>query len=335
LSDEDAEIREWDKRTYEYWSQLLNGEGEEKEKTHEERVKKYGLGFKEHQYYWLKETPETEGRDGRGIWFKDVVRDFEVVDLSNEEGRDDKIRPAPGAVFGIKYKTICINTPRYLQFLMETVRGLGARVMEAKLDVKNGLEGVIRDAKAKLLEAENVKEENICAVINCTGDGARKFVEAEEREKLRYVLGQTLLLEGEAESAGTCTGFPQDWAIEYIIPRPGTGTSILGGSRFDLSVHDWDQNVSGNWNSTMTQRMRIWGFAKEISDEKRERSDGFKSLHFDIGVISKRIGGPRVAVQGSEKIEGVWVVHAYGHNESGFQNSVGCAEKLVGLVSGL
>jgi D-amino-acid oxidase len=45
--------------------------------------------------------------------------------------------------------------------------------------------------------------------------------------------------------------------------------------------------------------------------------------------------GPRVKVQGSGTIEGVWVVHAYVHNESGFQNSVGCAEKTVRLISGL
>lgn len=86
----------------------------------------------------------------------------------------------------------------------------------------------------------------------------------------------------------------------------------------------------------MTQRMRIWGFAKEISDERLIKgSDGFECLHFDIGVYPKRIGGPRVEVQGKERIEGVWVVHAYGHNESGFTNSVGCAEKVTRLISEL
>ena len=101
-----------------------------------------------------------------------------------------------------------------------------------------------------------------------------------------------------------------------------------------MRVHDWDQSVAGNWNATMQQRMGIWGFAREISIPK-ESSSRLKSLHFDIGAISKRVGGPRVQVEGKEKVEGVWVVHSYGHNESGFQNSVGCAEKIVRLIAGL
>jgi len=330
-SKKDREIREWDQRTYEHWSHLLNGEGDESEETYEERVKKYGLGFKDSQFYWLKETAETEGHDGSGIWFKDVVKDFEIVDLSQN---DDEVRPAPGAVFGIRYKTICINTPRYLEYLMETALKLGATTIAAELDIKNGLEGIIRDAKGKLKEERQVPKEDVFAVINCTGEKTKNFVEEREREKLRFVTGQTLLLKGEAKMAGTCVGFPEEWGILYIIPRPGTGTSILGGSRFDMKVHDWDQSVAGNWNATMTQRMSIWGFAREISSPEN-RADGFKSLHFDLGAISRRTGGPRVEVQGKEKIEGVWVVHSYGHNESGFQNSVGCAEKIVRLISDL
>lgn len=82
--------------------------------------------------------------------------------------------------------------------------------------------------------------------------------------------------------------------------------------------------------------MRIWGFANEIAKGELHRgADGFKVLKFDVNFSPKRLGGPRVEVQGSEQIEGVWVVHSYGHNESSFQNSVGCAEKIVRLVSGL
>ncbi|KAH6664890.1 hypothetical protein B0J14DRAFT_606920 [Halenospora varia] len=44
-------------------------------------------------------------------------------------------------------------------------------------------------------------------------------------------------------------------------------------------------------------------------------------------------GGPRVEVEG--RVEGAWVVHSYGHAGAGYQNSVGCAEKVVGLVGEL
>jgi D-amino-acid oxidase len=86
----------------------------------------------------------------------------------------------------------------------------------------------------------------------------------------------------------------------------------------------------------MTQRMRIWRFANEIAKgELHCGADGFKVLKFDMNFSAKRQGGPRVEVQGSGTIGRVWVVHAYGRNELVFQNSVGCAEKIVRLISGL
>jgi D-amino-acid oxidase len=71
-------------------------------------------------------------------------------------------------VFGVKYLTLCINGPRYLEYLLKTVQKLEAKEIKAKLQVKGGPEGVIRDTKITLLKDENVKD-NVFALISCTG----------------------------------------------------------------------------------------------------------------------------------------------------------------------
>jgi len=56
----------------------------------------------------------------------------------------------------------------------------------------------------------------------------------------------------------------------------------------------------------MTKRMRIWRFANEIAKRKLHRgADEFNLLNFDVKFSPKRLGGPKVEVRGSEKIEGV------------------------------
>jgi len=48
-----------------------------------------------------------------------------------------------------------------------------------------------------------------------------------------------------------------------------------------------------------------------------------------VGLRPMREGGPRVE---KEKINGIWVVHQYGHGGYGYQSSYGSAKVAVGLV---
>lgn len=343
LADEDAEIREWDERTYRYWSQLLEGDGDgDGNETYEDRVKKMGLAFKEHRYYWAKETPEIKGHDGSGLWFKDLVRDFEILDLKKGGMKwgeslpqsDEEAKPGPGAIFGVKYRTICINPVVYLRCLLQKVKELGAEVIEASVDVFNGLEGVVKDAKAILERERGVKESNVLALINCTGCGAKGFIGKEESEKIILNLGESLCIEGETEMAHTFVGFAKNSESAYAIPRPGSGMTILGGCELNMAVDDWDQNVAGNIRETIHQRIRIWGVAEKLRVNPDNEPRIFKMKGWLLGFRPDRVGGPRVAVEGKEPVAGTWVVHAYGH-VAGFQNSVGSAETVVKLVSEL
>jgi D-amino-acid oxidase len=83
------------------------------------------------------------------LW-RDVVSGFEVLDLGDTANTE--MRAPPGAVFGVKYQTVCFNAPVCLKYLLDTVKGLGARVIKAELQVKDGLKGVIRDAKTVLIK---------------------------------------------------------------------------------------------------------------------------------------------------------------------------------------
>lgn len=58
--------------------------------------------------------------------------------------------------------------------------------------------------------------------VNATGLGARELVPDERMYPIR---GQTVLVKGEAKEAKTTD------QNRYVIPRPGSGTTILGGTR--------------------------------------------------------------------------------------------------------
>jgi D-amino-acid oxidase len=245
------------------------------------------------------------------------------------------------AVFGVSYTSICIDVPKYLAWLYRTVTALGANIIKTTLDSSNGLGGIVTDAKQILLQAtgtsSNASGGDIFALINCTGLSARHFLPKLEAEKLYPIRGQTLLVKGECKLARTYTHFPLDAQVNedeltYVIPRPGSGTAILGGCK---QAGNWDANVDEGLSERILERVRRWGLAEELM----KRDGGFEVLSTQVGFRPGRKGGPRVEVEmrdGEEgKIEGVWVVHAYGHAGGGYQASVGSAEKVVRLLEGL
>jgi len=319
----DASMREYDKSTYNTWAELIE--------TNHVEAANLGLAFKENRSYWGKEGPETEGHDGRGLWWRDVVKDFAVLDLEK-----DNFAPE-GAVMGVKYRTICLSVPQHLRCLMEKVQGGGTNVIRAKVDISHGLDGVVKDAKRLALESNKAaKEDDFLALINCTGLAARHFVGAEEAAKLYPVRGQTILVKGEAIMDRTYDDFPaspietEKDELTYVIPRPGSGTTIFGGCK---QAGNWDAKVDEELNGRMLDRIKRWGMADEL--RSTEKGGDFEIVSSQVGLRPGRKGGPRVEIEGETKVAGVWVVHSYGHAGAGYQNSGGCSEKVAKLVNGL
>ncbi|TAQ85753.1 hypothetical protein B7494_g5938 [Chlorociboria aeruginascens] len=333
------EIRDWDARTYQYWMSLLSPPSSlsssvaTADQERQKRAKEIGLGIKESRNYWGSHSEETRA-DGDGLWWKNCVRGFEVLDLEGErtgnENREGGEKTPAGAVFGIKYVSICINVPVYLNYLYTRAVDLGARVVKAKVETSEGLEGVVKNVKSMLKEKEEEEEEEIFALINCAGLSSRHFLPPLESAKLHPIRGQTILVAGEASKARTYTNFlPDASAVAYVIPRPGSGTTILGGCK---QAGNWEAAVDEELSGEILARVRSEGMAGELL-----RKGEFEVLGTQVGFRPGREGGPRVEVEKENegKVEGVWVLHSYGHAGAGYQNSVGCAEKVVHLIEGL
>ena len=308
-----------------------------------------GIGIRESRNYWARETEETAA-DGGGLWWSSErkrepsdgkggparivggVKDFEVLDLESERKVGDETVP-DGALFGIKYKTVCINIPQYLSRLFRHVKEQGTAVIEDTVDSSGGLEGAVKDAKRIAMEYNpSMKEEDIFAVINCTGLGARHFVGSEEAAKLYPIRGQTILVKGEATKARSFVGFGDGAGEEelvYVIPRPGSGTTILGGCK---QKDNWNGDVDEGLNGRIVDRVMRWGLAQEL---RTGRGREFEVLSFQVGLRPGREGGPRVEVQEGGKVDGAWVVHSYGHSGGGYQCSYGCAEEVADVIAGL
>lgn len=306
--------------------------------------------------YWAKENSETEGGDGRGLWWsklreKDVdgpgftggVKGFEVLDLKKEQARKETGGESipEGAIFGIKYQSICINIPQYLTHLLHRVKEHGTNIIKTTVNTSNGLSGVVHSAKQILLQHNpSINESSVKILINCTGLGARHFVRPEEATKLFPIRGQTLLVKGEALKARTFVGFGEEDELVYVIPRPGSGTTILGGCK---QVGNWSAEVDRDLEERIMGWVRAWGLGEELRTGG-ERGRGFEVLSRQVGLRPGRRGGPRVELEGGEgraegkedgKVEGVWVVHSYGHAGGGYQCSIGCGERVAKIVAGL
>jgi D-amino-acid oxidase len=156
-SPSDAALRGYDSRTYQAWTQMLNSENNPlKTNKKEDDEKAMGIGFRSARYYWGKDIAETKGRDGTGVWFRDVVSEFGVLDL--EEMRKMGQEKVPeSALMGIKYKSICFDPLQYLLYLFKKVQQLSVRVIKVSVNTGSGLSGVIKSVQA-LIENEGIEE---------------------------------------------------------------------------------------------------------------------------------------------------------------------------------
>jgi D-amino-acid oxidase len=327
ISLSDESLRSYDSRTYQAWTEMLNSASASLAENNTRKFEaEMGIGFRQARYYWGKDIAETEGRDGTGIWFRDLVAEFGLLYL--EEMREEGKEKAPeSALMGIKYKSICFDPPKYLLYLFKKVQDLGGKVIKASVATALGLPGFVKSAQTILAESE---VEDAFAVVDCTGLAARQFLENEEAEKLYPIRGQTILVKGEAEMTRTFVGLPgaPESEMLYVVPRPGSGTTILGGCK---QVGNWSDKVDEKLNERIVAGMKRFGLADELRGDDGE----FEILSYQVGFRPGMKGGPRVEIEKKEKIEGAWVLHNYGHAGGGYQNSVGCAEEVARLLESL
>jgi len=162
-----------------------------------------------------RDEPTDEIAQGAtSLWWRNVVLDFAVI-------------PQPelpkGVYYGVVFTSFCINVPKYLKYLLNTSTAAGGKVIRQDLPADNGF-------GAALAAAEGVAGERVHAFVNATGLGARSLL---SDGKMFPTRGQTVLVKGEASGARTRVG---KGYTAYCIPRPGSGTTIVGGTK---QAGDW------------------------------------------------------------------------------------------------
>lgn len=254
-------------------------------------------------------------RPSEDLWWSPHVNNFrQVSTVVDPVRRINKQTPsnAPQIEWAAFCRAPSINVPRYLLYLQEKARALGAKVIKARLPTDAGLE------KA-LIAAESTAKANsrgdVDCFVNATGLGARKLCGDEAMHPIR---GQTVLVKGEAVATRTRYGDQ----YTYCIPRPGAGSTILGGVK---ESGNWAEEVDPETTNKILERNST--LAPELLTGPH---GGFEVISTQCGLRPGREGGPRME---KETVGGKEVVHAYGHASGGYQNSIGSARQVIQLVT--
>ena len=220
-----------------------------------------------------------------------------------------------------------INVPQYLAYLLSQAQSQGVEIVKARLDTSKGFLHALKEAEDLVFSSSHSQPQGsansssskpVACFINATGLGALTLCKDTSMFPIR---GQTVLVKGEAHSTITRAGSNYR---AYCIPRPGSGTTILGGTK-DEGV--WDSKPDATATEVILKRN-----ACQVPELLTGDDGGFEVLSVQCGLRPGRKGGPRV--EGEVIVEGgrVRVVHSYCHAGAGYQNSVGSARKVVRLV---
>ncbi|KAJ9259933.1 hypothetical protein DTO207G8_630 [Paecilomyces variotii] len=236
-------------------------------------------------------------------WYKDVVPDFRP--LPSEQ-------LAPGIDNASSFTSVCINTAIYLPWLVGQCRKHG-------VVFKRGVFKHVADAANAHHSGRKAD-----LVVNCTGLSSKKLGGVMD-DKLYPARGQIVVVRNDpgymSSASGTDDG--EDEAV-YIMGRAAGGGTILGGS---YQKHNWDSSPDPNL------AIRIMKRCIELCPSLVKEGQGIEGLDIirhGVGLRPLREGGPRVE---KEKIDGIWVVHNYGHGGFGYQASYGSAEAAIKLVA--
>jgi len=249
------------------------------------------------------------------LWWAPHVSNFRQESTALDPVRSINLETGPNEDV-IEWAASCrapsINVPQYLLYLQERGRLLGVKVIKAHIPTDVGLRGALNSAQR--YANDNGRGAADC-FLNATGLGARKLC---GDQALHPISGQTVLVKGEAQA--TRSRYGKEYT--YTIPRPGTRTTILGGTK---QVGNWSKAVDSETTKAILTRNRL------LSPELLTGPDGdFEVISVQCGLRPGRTGGPRLE---RETVEGKRVVHAYGHASGGYQNSIGSARKVVRLVA--
>lgn len=212
---------------------------------------------------------------------------------------------------GVAFNSVCINTALYLPWLASQCLKLGVRIRR----------GIV----THVADAANMHHSGKPAdiVINATGLGSLRLGGVEDAA-LYPGRGQVVVVRNDPGCmygvSGTDDGKEE---TTYMMNRGAGGGCVLGGS-----------NQPSNWESQPDSNLaiRIMKRCIEICPNlvaNGKGIDGLSVIRHGVGLRPMRMGSIRLE---KETINGVLVMHNYGHGGYGYQTSYGAAEAVKKLV---
>jgi D-amino-acid oxidase len=209
----------------------------------------------------------------------------------------------------------------YLAYLCSTIKSLGANVIKSSLPTDQGFPEALK-ALLRLMDHSN--NGKVAAIVNCTGLGAARLC---GDTKMFPSRGQTLLVKFSGETPEKKISLYEDEGqnVAYAFPRPGTDVWLFGGTK-----------TRGRWDTKPDDAVSE-GILERCCKLLQCTPEDISVVATQVGLRPGRHGGPRVEIEevdvGDEGV--VNVVHEYGHGGAGYQNSIGSAGKVLGLLRGL
>ncbi|KAF9175862.1 hypothetical protein BGX21_003189 [Mortierella sp. AD011] len=258
-------------------------------------------------------------------WFKSFLKNLTIHTPFAQYRYLSKEELPPGTEFGITYRTISINTPKYLAYLLEQVMARGGVIERGTVSSLKALAQIPHNTSIS-------KSSKADIIVNCSGLGSRNLLGVHDHQMFP-TRGQIMVVkvpdeiwpkakqitigrygEGSAMGAGTIT---------YVIPRDN-GEIILGGT-----MEHWNyQEVASEETSK--------AIIERVLNTRPDLFSKATILRDCVGLRPNRRGGVRVSasVEQLDWNEGwnpfvMTVAHNYGHAGFGYQSSVGCANKTV------
>ncbi|KAL6821496.1 FAD dependent oxidoreductase [Trichoderma camerunense] len=242
----------------------------------------------------------------REPWSKQIL-DCQVVS-------DTELHQEMEIAFNIK--SMSVNPKIYLPFLVFQCLGSG-------VVIKQGTIWSLKDAANMHASGEQAS-----LIVNCTGLSASSLnglgPDGFGDKTVSPVSGQTVLVRNKVSRTVVISGTEDgDDELLYIINQGKGGATVLGGSHHQ-----------GNWNFQPDPRLaqRIMERAVNACPElgNGNGTAGLDVILHGVGLRPGRLDGPRI---GASWVDGILVVHNYGHGGTGYKISYGCAEEVVDIVA--
>ncbi|KAJ5666785.1 D-amino-acid oxidase [Penicillium macrosclerotiorum] len=248
---------------------------------------------------WSAELTQAEP------WFKDVVPNFQNLPREQLPGDIDNAQ---------KFTSVCINTAIYLPWLVGQC-------------IKNGCvfrRGVFKHISDAADAHHSGAKANV--VVNCTGLASRTLGGVVDSQ-VYPVRGQIMIVRNDPGSMSVISGSDDGGdEVSYIFPRAAGGGTVIGGT---YQKDQWDPLPDPNTANRIMQR------AIKLDPRLVKKGQGVEGLDIvrhGVGLRPARTDGPRIE---KDQVNGVKIVHNYGHGGFGYQVSFSCAEKAANLVNEL